>query len=96
MPNDKSDKAEKFVQLGGISFNDILKRMIKYVVEGVAVAFAAFYIPKAKMKMQDVMMIALTAAATFAILDMVTPSIAEAARKGAGFGIGLKRVGAQL
>ena len=33
-------------------------------------------------------MIAITAAATFAILDMYTPSIAVAARQGAGMGVG--------
>ena len=33
-------------------------------------------------------MIAVTAAATFAILDMYTPSIALSARQGAGMGIG--------
>ena len=33
-------------------------------------------------------MIAITAAATFALLDMYAPSIGSAARQGTGFGIG--------
>ena len=38
-------------------------------------------------------MIAVTAAATFAILDMYTPSISNAARTGAGMGIGFNLTG---
>ena len=38
-------------------------------------------------------MVAITAAATFAILDMYAPSISHATRQGAGFGIGANLVG---
>lgn len=72
---------------------EVLKRAVKYLVEGGAVAVAAYYIPKKKMEIEEIVMIAITAAATFALLDMFAPSISGAARQGAGFGIGANLVG---
>lgn len=72
---------------------EVLKRAVKYLIEGAAVAVAAFYIPKKKMNVEEILMIAITAAATFAILDMYAPSIGNAARQGTGFGIGANMVG---
>ena len=54
---------------------EIVKRAVKYLIEGGAVAVAAFYIPKRKMNIEEVIMIAITAAATFALLDMYAPSV---------------------
>jgi hypothetical protein len=45
------------------------------------------------LKWQEVAMIGLTAAATFAILDIYAPSVGSGARTGAGFGIGAGLVG---
>ena len=67
---------------------EIVKRAVKYLIEGGAVAVAAYYIPKKKMNIEEIAMIAVTAAATFALLDMYAPSIGNAARQGTGFGIG--------
>ena len=41
----------------------------------------------------EVLMIAVVASATFAILDMYAPTIGHTARQGAGFGIGAGLVG---
>lgn len=62
--------------------------LIKYVLEGLAVALAAFYIPKKTTNPQEVAMIALTAAATFFVLDNFSPAVAAGTRQGSGFGIG--------
>jgi len=43
--------------------------------------------------LDEVCLIALTAAATFSILDTYVPSMAQPARSGAGFGIGANLVG---
>ena len=77
------------------SFNlqEILKRAIKYLIEGTAVAVAAFFIPKNQPKLEEVLMIAVTAAATFALLDLYAPSVSAYARQGAGFGVGANLVG---
>lgn len=89
-----NNNKEEFLDLvGGIDLQALLSRAIKYLIEGLAVAVAAYYIPKRKMKLQEIAMIAVTAALTFAILDMYAPAIASGARKGAGFGIGAMQVG---
>ena len=56
------------------------------------VALAAYAIPKKTLNLDEVALIALTAAATFSILDTYVPSMAEQARGGAGFGIGANLV----
>ena len=53
-----------------------------------AVAAAAYYIPKKTANVQEILMIAVTAGAVFAILDQFTPAVSAGARHGAGFGIG--------
>ena len=81
----------KFIE--GLDIGELVKRAIKYLVEGLMVAIAAFAIPKRTLNLDEVAMIALTAAATFSILDTYIPSMAVNARSGAGFGIGANLVG---
>ena len=76
----------------GFDFSELIKRIIKYLVEGIMVAIAAFAIPKKSLNVEEVVIIGLTAAATFSILDTYVPSIAVTARSGAGFGIGANLV----
>jgi ABC-type Co2+ transport system permease subunit len=77
----------------GVDFGELLKRAIKYLVEGLMVAIAAFAIPKRSLQLDEIALIALTAAATFSILDTYIPSMGVNARSGAGFGIGANLVG---
>jgi hypothetical protein len=77
----------------GIDFSEFVKRAIKYLVEGIMVAIAAYAIPKKSMNMEEVVIIGLTAAATFSVLDVFIPTMASSARGGAGFGIGANLVG---
>jgi len=72
---------------------ELVKRVIKYLVEGLMVAIAAYAIPKRSLNMEEICLIALTAAATFAILDTYIPAMGGTARSGAGFGIGANLVG---
>jgi hypothetical protein len=74
-------------------FNELIKRAIKYLIEGLVVALAAFAIPKKQLNVEEIIIIALTAAATFSILDVFIPAMATSARGGAGFGIGANLVG---
>ena len=69
-------------------FEELLKRAIKYIVEGIIVALAAFVIPKQSLKVEEVTVIALTAAATLAVLDTFIPSMGVSSRQGAGLAIG--------
>jgi len=76
-----------------LDLSEVIKRAVKYLLEGAAVALAARYIPSEKIDLQEIAMIAFTAACVFAILDMYAPSVSVAARQGAGFAIGTSTVG---
>ena len=78
---------------GFLDLGELVKRALKYLVEGLIVAIAAYVIPSRRLKLDECLLIALTAAATFSILDMYLPSLAQSARSGAGFGIGANLVG---
>jgi len=81
------------MNLGGfLDLGELIKRALKYLVEGLMVAIAAYVIPAKQLKLDECCLIALTAAATFSILDTYLPSMAVSARSGAGFGIGANLV----
>ncbi len=74
--------------------NEIITRIVKYLVEGLAVGLAATFVAKkGKLSMEEVVIIGLVAAAVFAILDLFAPSVGYTARQGAGFGMGARLVG---
>ena len=80
----------------GFDFNEFLRRLIKYLMEGVVVAIVAYYLPswgKGGVNMNDVFLIATTAALTFALIDTFMPSLSASTRFGAGFGVGGNLVG---
>lgn len=72
---------------------DLVKRAVKYLFEGLVVAFVASIIPKKALLMEEVLLLGLVAATTFSILDTFVPTIAASARSGAGFGLGANLVG---
>ena len=72
---------------------ELVKRAVKYLVEGLMVAIVAFVIPQKPLKFDEIAIIALMAAATFSILDTFVPTLGASARSGAGFGIGANLVG---
>lgn len=75
----------------GFAFDaqELAKRIIKYIFEGLIVAIAAFLIPGKVLKWEEIVTIGIIAAATFSVLDLFAPSFSEGARNGASFGIGL-------
>ena len=66
--------------------------LIKYLLEGLSVAVAAYLIPRRTVSPQAIAMIAVTAAAIFMVLDQFSPLTAAGARQGAGFGIGYQNI----
>ena len=74
-------------------FAELVKRAIKYLVEGLVVAIVAVLVPKKSLNVEEIVIIALTAAATFSVLDVFVPAMAGSARNGAGMGIGFNLVG---
>jgi hypothetical protein len=75
------------------SVGEFVNRALKYLLEGLAVAVAAIYIPKKALGLDEVATLGLTAAAVFALLDVLAPSVGVTARQGAGFGIGTNLIG---
>jgi ABC-type Co2+ transport system permease subunit len=73
--------------------NELVKRAIKYLIEGLAVAICAILIPKKSLSVEEILVIALTAAATFSVLDVFIPSMGSSARNGAGMTLGSSLVG---
>lgn len=76
-----------------IDGKEIIVRIIKYVLEGAMVGFAAYIIPSKPPKLEEVMTIALVAAATFSILDLFSPATSSSARLGLGAALGAGIVG---
>jgi ribose/xylose/arabinose/galactoside ABC-type transport system permease subunit len=76
-----------------IDIQEVFTRFLKYAFEGIVVAIAAFTIPSNKLDMNETVTIALVAMCTFSVLDYFAPSMAGAARLGAGAGIGASLVG---
>ena len=72
---------------------EVVNRVVKYLVEGLVIAAIALFIPKNSLRLNEVVVLAVTASVVFALLDLVSPSIAFTARQGAGFGIGANLVG---
>lgn len=87
----------KQVAAPGLDVGDLVSRVVKYALEGLVVAIAAFWLPKfmggKALPLSQIGMIGLVALATFAILDVYAPSVGASARTGAGFGIGAHLVG---
>ena len=73
-----------------VDFNEVASRALKYLLEGLVVGVAAVLIPSRnkQLKIEEAVMLGLTAAAVFAVLDMFAPSVGGSAKTGAGFGIG--------
>ena len=74
--------------MSGFDVSELIKRAIKYIIEGIIVALAAYVIPKKSLNVEEVVVIALTAAATFSVLDVFIPSMGSSSRNGAGLVIG--------
>ncbi len=73
--------------------SEFVSNLLKYLIEGLAVAIVAYALPAKMLKVKEVAMIAITGAATFAMLDMYAPGASGGARMGAGFGVGSNLVG---
>lgn len=76
-----------------MSLSSVLRRIINYLIEGFTVSFCAFVLPQKKLNVHEVIMIGLTASATFAVLDIFSPMVGTSVRHGAGLGIGAGLVG---
>jgi hypothetical protein len=72
----------------GSGLHEVIVKAIKYLVEASAVAIVAYLLPRNKMSLNEVVTLALTAGAVFAILDLYAPGVAMSTRQGVGFASG--------
>lgn len=83
-------------------FKQIVKMTIKYMIEGLAIAIAAYYIPllftkgTVKPSLHQIFLIGATAALVMAVLDQYAAKVGESVRQGAGLGIGFNMVGGKI
>jgi len=79
--------------MSGFDYSELIKRAIKYIVEGIIVALAAYVIPKKSLNVEEVVVIALSASSCFAVLDTFIPSMGSATRNGLGLSVGVGLAG---
>jgi len=75
-----------------IDWTEVFRRALKYLFEGLSVAVASKFLI-ASAKLDQVLILGLTAAAVFAVLDLYAPAIGGSARLGTGLQIGSSLVG---
>ena len=66
----------------------LCKMVVKYITLGLVIAIVCLVLPKQKLDFEAITAIALTSAATFAILDLFAPTLSGPAQLGLGAGIG--------
>lgn len=87
----------------------VFARLFKYLLEGSTVGFAAYFIPQTKPSLEEVLLIAVVAAATFSIVDLFSSwsdqyasssglptygdDLRRTVRQGAGFTMGNQLAG---
>jgi hypothetical protein len=81
-----------------INTSDAIQIASRYVLQGLAIALAAYYIPLMyktslrKPTFQEIFLISITAAFTMFLLDQLIAPVGFGAKLGAGFTIGQKLV----
>jgi len=73
----------------GFDLGELIKRLFKYIFIGFIVAIVSFVIPKRSLDIAEIILISLSAGATFAILDAYMPAVGLSARGGFGLGTGI-------
>lgn len=82
--------------VANVDWRDVVTRIVKYLIEGVVVMAVAYSLIPTKGKragLNEVLMLGLTAASAFAVLDLLSPSYGSNVRSAAGMGIGLTMTG---
>lgn len=67
---------------------ELFTRLVKYLMEGLVVGIVASVLPSKSLTVQEIILLALTAASIFSILDLVAPAIGSSARQGVGLATG--------
>lgn len=76
-----------------MDYRKVCQMLLRYLITGMGVAFAAFFVPRRSMDIEEIVMISFTATAVFAVLDQFAPNVYQSSLFGAGFGIGANQAG---
>ena len=60
---------------------EVLSKILKYLLEGIAVGLATYFVSAGKLTMTEIIIIAIIASAVFGILDMYSPQLPAADNK---------------
>ena len=80
-------------QVFEFDFSEAVKRLIRYLLEGIVVGIAVQLIAHKKINLSEIMLIGVTASAVLSLCDSFSPTVAFGVRQGAGMGLGLNAVG---
>lgn len=69
---------------------ETLKRGLKYIIQTLVIFLAAKLVPKGKLTLKEVTMIAIVGAIGFAVLDMYSPTVSDMGRKVNGLTLGVR------
>jgi ABC-type Co2+ transport system permease subunit len=73
--------------------SEMFTRIVKYLMEGLVIGIVASILPSKSLSTQEIILLALTAASVFAILDLVAPATGSASRFGVGIVSGASLLG---
>lgn len=76
-------------------FQEALKRLFRYVLEGLVVGLSVNLISRKKLNFEEIVLIGVTSSAILSLLDIFSPTVSSGARTGMGYGLGLGTVGYQ-
>ena len=81
---------------GLVDMNELIKRVLKYLTMGFVVAICAVLIPKKTLNVEEIVVLSLSAACIYSVLDFAIPSMGVSAIQGTGVGLGLRLSGLVL
>ena len=76
--------------------SDLYQNLLNYIIEGLAVGIIAYFIFKQKLSGPALLVLVITATATFAVIDFLSPKIGRHVRQGTGFGLGATMTGIRM
>jgi ABC-type Co2+ transport system permease subunit len=76
--------------------SELIKRIFKYILMGLIISICAIIIPQRKLDTESVLILALTSAATFAVIDQFLPSMSNSVRGGLGTALGVNMIGLKV
>lgn len=72
----------------GLDWMVVIRKLLRYCVMGIMSAFVAFYLARGKLDFESVIVMGLSIASAYAVLDLYSPSSGIAARYGFGATVG--------